>query len=194
MKTMQLDLNKRYSFADYSTWDNKRRELIDGKVFEYQYGNPPIHQRALGNIMMQLNDIVKKHNYIMFTYLDVRFPDRPEQVNDNQIFSVVQPDIFIVKDKTRVQQNGLLGVPDFVLEIIAPETVDRDLFEKFDFYDRHKVPEYWIVHPEKKTVMTFVFNKKKGYFYGQGVFENNTKAKVNIFEDFYIDLGEVFED
>lgn len=194
METLQLDLNKRYTYADYLTWeDDKRRELIDGKVFEYKYGNPPIHQNVLGRLMYLLGDVVKKHNYAMYTYLDVRFPEAIEQTNDNQIFSVLQPDLFIVKDKSRLQEQGLLGAPDFIIEVIADETVNRDLFDKFDFYDRHKIPEYWIVHPEKKTVMPFVFNKKKGYLCGTKVYESNSRVKVNVLEDMYIDLADVFE-
>jgi len=71
--------------------------------------------------------------------------------------------------------------------------INRDLFEKFDFYTKHKVPEYWIIHPDKKTLLTFMFNNKKGYFFGQGVFEQNAKVKVNIFDDLEIDLSQVFE-
>ena len=60
METLQLDLTKRYTFADYRTWDNKRREIIDGKVYEYQFGNPPIHQNVLSGVMQQFYQFVKK--------------------------------------------------------------------------------------------------------------------------------------
>ena len=74
---------------------------------------------------------------------------------DAQIRTVVQPDIFVVCDKTKIDERGCLGAPDWIIEILSPGNSAHDTKTKFDLYEENGVREYWIVVPGLQTVQTY---------------------------------------
>lgn len=76
-----------------------------------------------------------------------------------------QPDIvFIGKDRIHlIEEDGLHGPPDLVVEILSHSTAKYDLEEKKDVYERTGVREYWIVEPTTKSVQEFFLNEDKNY-------------------------------
>lgn len=46
-----------------------------------------------------------------------------------------------------------------VIEITSPSTFQKDLKDKFNLYEKVGVREYWIVHPEEKTISVFQLTK-----------------------------------
>jgi len=193
METIQLDLSKRYTFADYLTWiDDKRRELIDGFVKLMTPAPLSIHQIVSVNLTGILwNYFRKKKCKVFDAPFDVRLPKNGEKENDS-IYTIVQPDICVICDPSKIDRRGCLGAPDFIIEIISEGNSKHDVETKFKLYEQHGVREYWMVYPEAKSVHTFVLNDN-GKYENAGIYAEDSKAKVNIFEDFYIDLGEVFE-
>ena len=86
---------------------------------------------------------------------DVRLPVRNERKPD-QLHTVVQPDICVICDLSKLDDDGCLGAPDWVIEIISPRTAKNDFNEKFNLYQESGVREYWIVQPEEKAVNVYV--------------------------------------
>ena len=195
MEALNLDMNKRYSYADYYLWnDEVRRELIDGKIFEFPCGNPTKHQQVLGRFIVQFSEYCKKHNVECYNYVDVRFPMDINKTADNQIYTVVQPDFIVVKNKEKfLDERSCLGSPDLIIEVVAEETCKRDIHIKYELYQEYGVQEYWIVNPNDKYVNVFLLDEN-GKYQLIGMYAEDDKIPVNIFNgDFDVDLTEVFE-
>lgn len=65
-----------------------------------------------------------------------------------------EPDIaFVRKDRLHLVQRGFTdGPPDLAVEIVSPESVERDYEKKRRQYQQAGVPEYWIVDEIEETV------------------------------------------
>jgi len=192
---LELDLNKKYSFADYLTWiDDKRRELWNGFI---QLMTPaPNLEHQIISINLLTCFVKKYHNSLkcklFHAPFDVRFPQNGEK-NDKEIFTVVQPDIVIICDKNKLDKKGCIGAPDFIAEIISPSTAKRDMIDKFQFYEKHSVREYWIVFPNEQFINAYFL--VNGKYELSGVYTREHKISVKIFEgDLEIDLKDVFEE
>ena len=74
---------------------------------------------------------------------DVRFPSQTGKTD-----TVVQPDICIICDKSKLDELGCNGAPDLIIEILSASTSKKDYTEKYSLYEEHGVKEYWIVSPE----------------------------------------------
>lgn len=195
METLQLDLNKRYTYADYLTWmDDKRRELIDGFVKLMTPAPAKRHQTISSNLHIILGVYLKKKKRckIFHAPFDVRLPENGEK-EGNKIYTVVQPDICIICDPAKLDERGCLGAPDMIIEILSKHNSKHDVKTKYQLYERHKVQEYWIIHPYEQTVQVFLLNNE-GKYQLAGMYAEDEKVKVNVLKDLYVDLAEVFEE
>jgi Uma2 family endonuclease len=191
---LQLDLEKRYTYADYLTWfDDKRRELIDGFIKMMTPAPRRIHQEISGNINFIIKKFLKQKKCKIYSSpFDVRLPKNGEKEND-KLYTVVQPDLCIICDLSKLDDKGCLGAPDLIIEITSDKP-KYDVEEKFKLYEKHGVREYWIVFPNDKTVSVFLLNEI-GKYEIVGMFAEDSKVPVNIFNgDLEIDLTEVFEE
>ena len=112
-----LDLNKRYTYADYLTWaDDKVRELVDGFIKMMSPKPRPFHQVISLSIGAELMYLLKKHKGKCKVYpeIDVRFPKNGEK-EDSKIYTVVSPDISVVCDPSKIDEKGCLGAPDLIV-------------------------------------------------------------------------------
>ena len=145
MEEMQPD--KRYTYADYASWDtDERYELIDGVPYLMA---PPlrVHQAISSELHGQLWDFLRdKPCKVYAAPIGVRLNANSE---DN---TVVEPDIVVVCDPSKLDDKGIVGAPDLVIEITSPSSGRHDRLLKFDRYLRAGVREYWIVDPDTKTV------------------------------------------
>jgi Uma2 family endonuclease len=188
-----LDPQKQYTYADYLTWlDDKRRELINGIV---RMMSAPLekHQRTSMNLSLELGVIIKKNNgkcRIYHAPFDVRLPKNGER-EDNLIYTVVQPDICIVCDLDKIDEQGCLGAPDFIAEIQSPSTAKYDLNEKFNLYESVGVREYWVVFPLDKAIQVFLLQPDGKY--DKGTLYATGKVPIHIFNGIEIDLNEIFD-
>jgi Uma2 family endonuclease len=194
MDTLNLDMNKRYSYADYLTWmDDVRRELYDGFIKLMTPAPSMKHQEISVNLTRLFgNYLFKKKCKVYHAPSDVRLPKGRLAKDDKQIFTVVQPDLFIVCDLSKIENNSCLGAPDFIIEIISAKNSQRDTRDKFNIYQEHSIREYWIVSPLDENVTVFVLDEN-GKFQFKGMFAGDDKIPVNIFNgDLEVDLTEVF--
>jgi Uma2 family endonuclease len=194
MDTLNLDLNKRYSYADYLTWmDDVRRELYNGLVKLMTPAPSRKHQSISFNFSGILRNYLKSRECRAYhAPSDVRFPEKASNMGDHQIFTVVQPDLYVVCDLSKLDDNGCLGAPDFIIEIVSAGNSKRDIHDKFEIYQRHGVREYWIVNPNDENVTVFLLDETGKYQFN-GMFAGDDKIPVTIFNgDLAIDLTEVF--
>jgi Uma2 family endonuclease len=194
MDTSNLDLNKRYTYADYLTWmDDVRRELFDGFIKLMTPAPSRRHQDISTNFMRILSVFLyKKECKLYHAPSDVRFPKDKKSRDDQQVNTVLQPDLFVVCDLSKLDDRGCLGAPDFVIEIISPKNSKRDTRDKFDIYQEHGVREYWIVNPSDENVTVFLLDEK-GKFQFVSIYAEDDKIPVNIFNgELKVDLTEVF--
>lgn len=194
MDPLKLDLNKRYTYADYLTWmDDVRRELFNGFIKLMTPAPSSRHQEISTNLVsIYWNFLRNKHCKIYHAPSDVRFPNNKKSLTDKQVYTVLQPDLYVVCDLSKIDDRGCLGAPDLVIEIISPQNSQRDTKDKFEIYQEHGVREYWIVGPNDETVNVFVLGNSGKYEF-KGLYTGNDQIPVNIFNgDLKIDLTEVF--
>lgn len=193
MEPLKLDLNKRYTYADYYTWwDDVRRELHDGRIVELETPYRKHQQVSVHFVGILGNYNEGKNIHAFHAPLDVRLPKNDEQTRDDEIYTVVQPDLMIICDESKLDERGCVGPPDFVIEIVDKRSGKRDIRDKFEIYQKHGVREYWIVNPNDENVTVFVLDEN-GKFQFRGMYGDDDKIPVGIFEgDLKIDLMEVF--
>jgi len=194
MNALNLDLNKRYTYADYLTWmDDVRRELYDGFIKLMSPAPSRKHQKISTNLTRIIgNFLVHKKCEVYHAPSDVRFPKNNDSKSDKQVYTVLQPDLYIVCDLSKLDDRGCLGAPDLVIEIISAKNSKRDIKDKFEIYQEHGVREYWIVNPNDENVTVFVLDEK-GKFQFVGIYAEDDKIPVNIFTgDLKVDLTKVF--
>lgn len=194
MEALNLDLNKKYSYADYLTWmDDKRRELFDGFIKMMTPAPSRKHQRTSTKLTRIWDTFLdNKQCEVYHAPSDVRLPKSKGNNNDKTIYTVVQPDLYVVCDLSKLDDRGCLGAPDLIIEIVSPKNSKRDIKDKFEIYQEHGVREYWIVNPNDENVNVFVLDKDGKYQF-VGMYAGDDKIPVNIFNgDLAIDLTEVF--
>jgi Uma2 family endonuclease len=139
-----------YTYADYYSWpDGIQGELLDGQFYVREPGPSFRHQRVAGSLFSQMDAFfVGKPCIAISAPLDVRLP-RPGD-DDGAERDVVQPDVAVICDRSKIDDRGCRGAPDWVIEVLSPSTRDRDCTVKRDLYERSGVRLYWTVSPQKR--------------------------------------------
>lgn len=193
-KFEDLSMDKIYTYADYLTWEFKERvELIKGIIFKMPTESNRRHQEISSNFLRTLfKHDLKSGCDIYHAPFDVRLLNtKKSKKADKEILTVVQPDICVVCDKSKLDDRGCVGAPDWVIEILSPGNSKKELNNKFDLYEENGVREYWLVSPGDMTLNVFVL--KKGKYQHAKMYSNEEIANVEIFPDLKIDLEKVFE-
>ncbi|MCX8124985.1 MAG: Uma2 family endonuclease [Spirochaetes bacterium] len=185
--------DSKYTYADYLTWPAEQRwELIDGIAYDMTPAPDITHQNIVLNIGRIIADYLEEKSCKVFiSPVDVRLPESGSDSDEN-IFTVVQPDIVVVCDKNKIEKRGIIGAPDLVIEVISESTAYKDETEKLKLYQRHGVKEYWIVNPEAFYINVFrlgesgIFEKPLHYRKGE-TFEST------VLEGLVIDCDKVFK-
>jgi Uma2 family endonuclease len=188
-----IDTNKRYSFADYLTWlDDKRRELFEGIVKVISPAPGRIHQQISTDLLFIFRSFLNgKLCKVYHAPFDVRLPINGEK-EDNEIFTIVQPDICIVCDPAKLDDRGCLGAPDLIVEIVSPSSNQTDVKDKYVIYEKAGVKEYWIVFPFERVLSVFEL-KNGGKYHSKGMFTPGDMVPVMIFDgNLVVDVSELF--
>jgi Uma2 family endonuclease len=175
---LALKDNQRYTYADYLTWpENVRYELIDG--YAYCMAPAPIlaYQDVAGEIYLQARLALKgKKCRAFIAPVDVRLSGA--NAVDANIDTVVQPDVFVVCDPDKLTRRGVLGAPDWIVEVLSPSTAGHDQIVKRQLYERHGVREYWLVHPTDRVLT--VYRLENGEYGKPAVYELSGETAVNV--------------
>ncbi len=180
-----------FTYNDYLKWpEGDRWELIDGIA----YNMSPAPSRRHQQISMRLATAI--HNYLqgksceVYTApFDVRLPEKGQA--DENSKTVVQPDILVICDESKLDAKGCKGSPDIIIEITSPSTASLDFIKKMSLYERHGVAEYWIVHPTDNIVM--IYKQTTGNNYGRAViYSAENTITSTLLPGLIIDLKEIF--
>jgi Uma2 family endonuclease len=191
----QLDLDKKYTYADYLLWRFKERvELIKGKILEIRPAPNRWHQTISGNLFFEMRLIFESDIYGLYTApFDVRLKDSKKlPKKDSDYNTVVQPDICVVCDKTKLDDKGCVGSPDLVIEILSPSNSKHEMRTKFRIYEENKIPEYWIVDTDKQAI--FVYVLQDNHYIGLAPLTTDDKMNSKVFPKMKFPLKNIFKD
>ena len=177
------------TYADYVKIDDDvRYELIDGVL--YNMAAPKVtHQRISFRLSNMLGDFLQgKSCEAFYAPIDVRL--NANKADD----TVVQPDILVLCDKTKIdsKDRSIIGAPDMIIEVLSPSSAYMDRVVKFKKYQETGVREYWIVEPEHKTVNVNLLDTNNGRYYSWN-YGNSDLVPVHVLHGLEIDLGMLFQ-
>ena len=146
---------QRHTYAEYLRWpEDERYELIDGIAYAMTRAPGRRHQEIAGELFRQIADALEGQPCRAYVApFDVRLPRGGEA--DEQIDTVVQPDLSVICDQNKLDERGCRGAPNWVIEVISPSTASHDPVRKRDVYERAGVPELWLVHPGDGIVSVY---------------------------------------
>lgn len=185
-----IDMSLSYSYAHYLNWlFDDRVELIKGKIFKMS-GPARIHQQISIHISSLLfNFLLGKSCKVYAGPFDVRF--YTGSIADKDIYTVLQPDICVICDKSKLDDKGCIGAPDIVIEILSPGNNKVELFHKYGIYEEYGVIEYWVVSPAHKTLLKYTLDVV-GKYQPSKLFTVSEKVYSEVLPGFELDLDAVF--
>ena len=191
MQFSDLDLTKSYTYADYLKWRfDERLELIKGKIFKMNPAPSANHQRISGKVYLTLGNYLLDKPYEVFSApFDVRLS---RIINDEQVITVLQPDVCVICDPAKIDARGAIGAPDIVVEILSPGNNRKELQNKYEVYKEAGVQEYWIIHPSEKTFLKYTLIN--GAYQASRLLTNGDEVTTPILPGFSLSLDDVFAD
>ena len=190
----QLDVNGTYTYADYLLWRFKEQvELLRGKLFKMSPAPREIHQRVSMYLSGELYNFFKDKTCRFYSApFDVRIPAKGAKgTTDNQIYTIVQPDLCVVCDLEKIDGRGCIGAPDLVVEILSPSNSRKDLKDKYEIYEEAGVPEYWIVDPDNKAFYRYIL--QEGVYIGLPPVPEGDVFRSRKFPEMEIDTKLIFK-
>ena len=178
---MPLLKEQLYTIEDiYRLPDGERAELIDGHIY---YMAPPDrkHQRILGELFTTIYNYIKSNNGSCEPYIA---PFAVYLNKDDKNY--VEPDISVICDKSKLDDRGCNGAPDWIIEIVSPSSRRMDYYTKLFKYRTDGVREYWIVDPDKNRIIIYNFESEDTIEYS---FSDSIKA--GIYDDLIIDFSKL---
>lgn len=184
-ESLAYDITRKYTIEDYYALpDNIRVELIDGN-FYFMEAPSAVHQTIISELHYMIKSFIKEHSgkcKVFLSPFDVRLD------NDNK--TMVQPDIMVICEKGKVDRKRCNGAPDFLAEIVSKSSSQLDYIKKLNKYLDAGVKEYWIINPDKKTIMVYQFlleDSPHSYSFSD-------KVPLGIFDGLVIDFNEIMSE
>lgn len=192
MQFSDLDLDKTYSYADYLQWQfDERLELIKGKIFKMTPAPNRSHQDVSINLTSKLYNFLNNDKCKVYSApFDVRLPKK--SISDKEVYNVLQPDICVICDLSKLDDKGCIGAPDIVVEILSPGNSKKEMSNKFDVYQESGVKEYWIISPIEKILTNYILHED-GLFYANRPFIEDDLFTTVILPGFEMKMAEIFE-
>ena len=155
MADLAIDPKRRYTYKDYLAWpDDFRCELIDGKIYDMSPAPRRTHQEILWELVAVFQSYFKdKQCKPYFSPFDIILPTFGQRESDSD--TVVQPDLSVFCDHSKLTFAGATGAPDLAVEVLSPSTAVKDQEIKRRLYERHRVREYWEINPANDTALVY---------------------------------------
>lgn len=139
-----------FTFDDFCCLvkDGQKGDLIDGVIYLTPLDTPAANELFMW-LMSLIHTVVQNGDLGEIYCLRVAF--RLDDMNSPE------PDIAFVSKAhlARVRRDCVEGPPDLAVEIVSPESVERDYQKKRAQYQKARVCEYWIVD-EMATKVTLL--------------------------------------
>jgi Uma2 family endonuclease len=186
---MLTDPIKTYTYKDYLSYDEGERiEIIEGEIINMSPAPSRIHQKIITEILGELRNYIKLNNDPCEVYpapFDVILTNDNDDILNSR--NIVQPDISVICDKSKLTDKGCTGSPDMIVEVVSEYNPRNDYIRKLNLYEQFKVKEYWIVNPIKKNI--FVYTLTDNGYDAPTSYTFNDKIKVNIYDNLEIDFN-----
>ena len=190
-KVEEPDASASYTYADYLQWKYEERlELFRGRIFKLSAPNTKHQVIAANLLVIARNFLAKQKCKVFIAPFDVRLPVKNRK-KDNEVNTVVQPDICIVCDDSKIDTRGCCGAPDLVVEILSPGNSHKEVKLKFELYEEAGVKEYWIVYPEEESVAVFLLDEN-GRYNGAALYAGKDKIHCEAVPGLIVDSKEIF--
>ena len=147
------------------------------------------HQKISTILTIFIGTALKKSGCQCFhAPFDVRLPVSKKKGYKD---TVVQPDLVVICDESKLDEQGCNGAPDIVIEILSPGNSSREMKDKFELYEASLVPEYWIVDPEHQDITVYTLDNSNKYV-GSKPYVATEKVHSTVIVDLVVDVEEVF--
>lgn len=175
-----------YTYADYLTWpEDTRYELVDGVAYAMAPAPTRTHQTVVGELFRQVaNALHGKRCQAYVAPFDVRLPRADE--TDDRVNTVVQPDVLVVCDATKLDERGARGAPDWVAEVLSPASASHDQIIKLAAYERAGVAEYWLLHPTDRLLT--IYRLEAGQYGRPQILEMRGEVPIGVLPGVTIDF------
>lgn len=189
----ELDESLTYSYANYLNWlFDERLELIKGKIYKMSPAPSRVHQKVLTNLFRPIANFLNgKPCDLYVAPFDVRFPKVSK--DDKDIYTVLQPDLCVICDKSKLDDRGCLGAPDLVVEILSPGNNKKELLHKYKVYEEFGVKEYWVVSQSDQSILIYTLDDN-GKFQPSKIFTLSEEVGSSVLPGLVLKLDDVFED
>jgi Uma2 family endonuclease len=188
----QIDVSKQYSYADYLHWQFAERiELLKGYIRQMAAPTPKHQKVSLALASKFYTHFENKPCQVFAAPFDVRLYNRKKSLlTDKEVFTVVQPDICVVCDESKIDERGCNGSPELIVEILSPSTKQADLRDKYELYAEAGVTEYWIVYTQEEVVHQYVLQDEKYQSYG--VYTSPDEISPFLFPELAVPVEKIF--
>ncbi len=180
---MELTDKTSYTRHDYAALpEGAPYQLIEGQLV-MSPAPTSHHQRILLKLAIKLTAFVEDGplGEVFVAPIDVYLSEE----------NALQPDlIYISEDRKHIIEQNIEGTPDLVMEILSPATASNDLNQKKDIYEKAGVREYWIVHPEQKSIAIHLLEANRFKLHGR--FADRDIATSVVLKGFSIPLNKLF--
>ena len=174
-------IGRKLTFGDYRSWTEEGRwEIINGEAYAMTPAPSLKHQEVVSNFHIRLKTDPQNRCYTAISPTDVVIDD----------FNVVQPDVFVVCDQSKLKETHVQGAPDLIVEVLSKATQLKDKREKKTLYERYGVREYLLVYPEDEMVERY--HLVNGQYLSADVFNWDETLKLVALPDITINLWEIF--
>ena len=151
-----MSSERRYTIKDiYALPEGVRAELIDGQLW-YMASPTRTHQKINGEMHLAVANYIRAHGGQCEVYIP---PFAVFLYGDESTY--LEPDLTVICDPSKLEERGCIGAPDWVVEILSPSSSGLDCTKKLLKYRDAGVREYWIISPEKRIIIVYVFADKK---------------------------------
>ena len=188
-----------YTIEDYYAWPREQRvELIDGMIYVMEAPGF-VHQRIAGEMLFAIKSFIRNKGgdcIPLLSPIDVRL--------DCDDRTMIQPDLIILCDSDKIKRRGIMGAPDFILEILSRSTRRKDCIKKLQKYSDAGVKEYWIAVPETKSIEQYlltdgqlllneIYTIPPDYFTEEECAEFVQEFRCSLYDDLLIKLADIFK-
>ncbi|NWN96871.1 MAG: Uma2 family endonuclease [Bacillus sp. (in: Bacteria)] len=183
---------EKLTYKEYATWaEGKRCEVLDGVIISMDPSVSPKHQEVSMQLSIEFGSYLRGKRCKVFAGdIDVYLFEDKKGWDSEKVKNWVIPDMVIVCDPDKIKKHGIVGAPDFALEILSPSSAKIDHMVKRWAYSKAGVKEYWIVDPANQLVEVYLL--KEAVLELENVYTKEDSVHVHVLENLNIDLANIF--